>query len=70
MCARSLPILWLLGLHYAYFGKWSMLVFFWLTAGGVGFWWIVDAFRMRAMVEDANKDIASEVCRGMMAVGT
>jgi hypothetical protein len=62
-------VLWLvLGCHYAYVGKWGVQALFWLTFGGVCFWWVVDAFRVPGMVGSYNKDVAVEVLRNLKAV--
>jgi len=62
-------ILWLLlGWHYVYFGKWGMQILFWLTAGGLLFWWIIDAFRIPAMKRNHNKDVATDVLRDLKAI--
>ncbi len=47
-------ILWLFGLHYLYFGKPLNLVFYWLTAWGLGIWALLDLFRMPRLVEELN----------------
>ena len=50
-------ILWLLlGWHYAYLGKWGVQFLFWITIGGLMFWWLIDAFRIPGMVKDYNED--------------
>ena len=62
-------LLWFFfGLHYAYMRKWGVQVIFWLTLGGVGIWWIVDAFRMPGLIKDYNKDKAVEVLRNLKAI--
>lgn len=61
-------ICWLFGLHYAYLGKWGVLVLYWLTAGGLGIWVIVDAFRMPGMLNNYNKDAAVEVMSSLKMV--
>ena len=61
-------IAWLFGLHYAYLGKWGMLVLFWITFAGLGFWWLVDVVRTKGMVADHNKDAATEVLRNMKSM--
>ncbi len=62
-------VLWLLlGWHYAYLRKWGMQFLFWLTAGGLVIWWLIDAFRIPGMVRDHNKDIAVDVLRNLKVV--
>lgn len=70
--ARSLPVaylLWffgfLLGLHYLYLGKPAIWLAFMITFGGLGWWWLIDAFRMPGMTRDYNADVATAVMRDM-----
>ncbi len=69
---RAAPayLLWMLvGFHYVYLRKWDLQFFFWLTAGGMLLWWLVDLFRVAGMVRDYNRDIATDVMRTVMALG-
>ena len=70
--SKSLPvsyIVWLLlGWHYAYLRNWGTQFLFWITLGGLGLWWIADAFRLPGMVRDYNKDRATEVIRNLKAI--
>lgn len=70
--ARQAPIayiLWLcLGWHYMYQKKWGLQVVFWLTLGGFFVWWLVDAFRIPAMIRDYNKDVAVDTLRNLKAI--
>lgn len=63
-------LLWLLfpGFHYAYVGKWGLLVLFWVTFGGFLLWWLADAFRIPGVVNDYNKDIAVVTLRNLKAL--
>ena len=55
-------LLWfLLGIHYAYIGKWGLTLLMWVTGGGATIWWLIDAFRLPKIVRNSNKDIATEV---------
>lgn len=58
----------LLGLHYAYLGRWGMQVIFWLTFGGFMAWWFVDLFRAPGLIKDANTGVAMEVLASVRAV--
>jgi hypothetical protein len=58
----------LLGLHYAYLGRWGIQVIFWLTAGGAFFWWFIDVFRVSGLTRDKNQDIAVEVMKNMKSI--
>lgn len=61
-------VLWLLGLHYVYLGKWGIQILYWLTAGGFLIWWLIDLFRIPRMIEDYNKDVAVNTLRNLKAV--
>ena len=62
---RSVGIAYVLffvaGAHYAYLNKWGTQVFFWLTLGGLGIWWLVDIFRITGMVHDFNDPLFNEI---------
>lgn len=59
-------LLWFcLGWHYAYLGRWGWQVLFWLTAGGLLFWWFIDLFRIPGMVRLYNEDVATSVMRDL-----
>lgn len=53
------------GLHYAYVGKWGIQLLFWLTAGGLLVWWVVDLFRVGGIVRQYNQDAAVEVLKNV-----
>ncbi|MBI3706327.1 MAG: hypothetical protein HY246_01345 [Proteobacteria bacterium] len=59
----------LLGSHYLYFGRWLLQLVFWLTLGGLGAWWIVDLFRLPAMLRrhaarvEEKRDAAAAAAR-------
>ena len=38
----------------------SIYTIYWLTAGGLGIWMIIDLFRIPGMVKDRNKAIIKE----------
>lgn len=64
-------LLWLfLGWHYAYLGQWGKQWLFWLTAGGFFFWWFIDLFRVPKLVDNYNKDRATDVMRNLKAIGS
>lgn len=56
------------GLHYAYLGRWGLLIVYWLTWGGLGVWWFVDLFRVPGLVRDRNADEAMAALRDVRAV--
>ncbi|RNI29245.1 TM2 domain-containing protein [Rufibacter latericius] len=57
-------LLWVFfGLHYAYVNRWGLQFLFWITAGGLGIWWLVDLFRMPGIVRRYNHKQALE-CLG------
>ena len=49
-----------LGVHYFYLNKPFINIIYWLTAGGLGIWMIIDLFRIPGMVKDRNKAIIKE----------
>jgi TM2 domain-containing membrane protein YozV len=57
-----------LGMHYLYLGKVGLWIIFWITFGGVGVWWLIDAFRLNGLIEDQNKDIATDLMRNLKAI--
>lgn len=47
---------WLcLGSHYLYLGRPVVQALFWLTGGGLLVWWLVDLFRIPALVDRHNR---------------
>ncbi|WP_181306845.1 TM2 domain-containing protein [Rufibacter sp. XAAS-G3-1] len=55
-------LLWVIfGLHYAYVNRWGMQFFFWITAGGLGIWWLIDLFRMPGIVREYNHALALQI---------
>lgn len=62
-------LLWLLlGWHYAYVGRWGIQLLFWLTAGGIILWWVIDLFRLGSIVRRKNEEIALEVAQSYAAL--
>jgi len=57
-----------LGLHYAYLGRWGLQVIYWLTAGGLLIWWFVDLIRVFVLVRDRNADEAVLALRDVRAL--
>lgn len=58
-------ILSILGLHYAYLGRWGLFVVYLLTLGGVGVWWLIAIFLSLSDCKDKNRDIALEIMRSI-----
>lgn len=54
-------LLFFVGGHYAYLNRWGTQIFFWLTLGGLGIWWLIDVFRLANMVYDFNDPIFEEL---------
>lgn len=53
---------WLfLGWHYLYLRRVGLQFAFWLTLGGLLVWWLIDLFRVGAMVNRLNEDCAREL---------
>jgi hypothetical protein len=62
-------LLWLcLGWHYAYLRKWGIQVLFWLSAGGLIIWWLIDLFRIPGLIENYNRDTAIAAMRDLKAI--
>lgn len=61
-------LLLILSMHYGYLNKWGLQIVFWLTAGGLGFWWIIDIFRLSGLVKNHNKDVATDTMRNLKAM--
>lgn len=51
----------ILGIHYAYLGKWGWQILYWITIGGFGVWAIVDLFLMPSKVDNYNRNIANQI---------
>jgi len=49
--------------HYFYIGKVWLNLLFWLTFGGIGFWWVIDLFRLPSLVREYNKTVAIGVLK-------
>lgn len=58
----------ILAMHYGYLRKWGLQIVFWLTAGGLGIWWLIDLFRVPGLVRSYNKDVANDVMRNLKAI--
>ena len=61
-------LLELVGLHYAYVGKWVLTLAFWFTAGGLGIWFLIDLFRVGGMVREYNKSVALTVLKDIQVL--
>jgi len=53
------------GWHYLYLRKRGLQVLFWITLGGLAAWWVLDIFRVRALVRDYNRRVAVHVMRAL-----
>lgn len=56
-----LLFLFLFGTHYAYLGKWGLQILFWITAGGLGIWALIDLFTISGKVERYNAEIYGKI---------
>jgi hypothetical protein len=61
-------IMYLIGFHYAYLGRWGTCVLFYCTLGGLFIWALIDLFRVGGMVRNYNKDIALDVLMQLKAI--
>ena len=53
----------LVGAHYAYVGRRGIQIVFWVTLGGLLVWWVVDLFRIPAMIRRYNEEVARDIMR-------
>jgi hypothetical protein len=53
-------LLWLIGFHYLYYGKVGLWFAYWITLAGLGFWALVDLFRMPSIAHAANEQMARQ----------
>lgn len=61
-------LLWLLfGWHYAYVGKWSTQVLYWVLFVFI-LWVLIDLFRIPNIIRDYNKDVAMDVMRNLKSI--
>ena len=54
-------MMFFLGAHYAYLGRWPLQILFWITAGGAGIWFLIDLFTMSSKVAKHNAVIFSQM---------
>jgi hypothetical protein len=54
-------LLWFLGWHYLYLGKFRLQFAFLSTIGGFFIWGLVDLFRLPSMVARHNEEIARDL---------
>ena len=50
-------------IHYFYLNKPVIKIIYWLTAGGLGIWMIIDLFRIPGMVKDRNKEFIQDAIK-------
>lgn len=62
---RTAYLWWFVASHRGYLGLWWSQVAFWLTAGGLLVWWVVDIYHMERMVLAYNQDVSERIMRGM-----
>ena len=51
----------ILGIHYAYLGKWGLQILYWITLGGFGVWAILDLFLIPGKVDRHNFNISKQI---------
>jgi hypothetical protein len=54
-----------LGWHYLYLRRRGLQILFWLTLGGLAAWWVADVFRIRRLVRDHNRRVATDIMRAL-----
>jgi len=61
--------LWLIGWHYAYFGRWGrQFVYLFGTAITLGIWWIVEGFILPRRLRDQRYEAAIGALRDLKAI--
>lgn len=65
---KAYLLILILSMHYGYLRKWGVQVAFWFTFGGIGIWWLIDLFRISKLVDNYNKDVATDVMRNLKAI--
>ena len=51
------------GVHYFYLNKPVINIIYWLTAGGLGIWMIIDLVRIPGMVRSRNKELIQDAIK-------
>lgn len=54
------------GSHYAYLGKWWLMLLFWFTWGGLGVWWLIDWFRIPGLIKEHTGHIANDILKNVL----
>jgi TM2 domain-containing membrane protein YozV len=55
-------VCWIMvGMHYAYVGKWSTNIVYWVTGGGFFIWMFIDIFRIPGIVGEYNDNILEDI---------
>ncbi len=54
-----------MGVHYVYLENWGRQIGYWLTAAGLGLWFLIDLFRLPELVKNYNKDVAMDTMRNL-----
>ena len=50
-----------IGVHYAYLGRWGLQILYWITAGGLGIWALVDLFHIPTKVTNYNLEVSRQI---------
>lgn len=50
-------LLFFLGFHYVYMGKLVLQIFYWLTLGGFGIWFVIDLVTLANRISNHNYSI-------------
>jgi hypothetical protein len=62
-------LLWLVGFHYLYYSKVGLFFAYFFTWGGLGFWALVDLFRMHSIARSANEQVARQALQTLGIAG-
>lgn len=61
-------LLWIIGWHYAYVGKWGVQVLFWVSIYGFLIWWLIDIVRVVSLVREYNADLSKEILKDLKTI--
>lgn len=60
----------IIGIHYFVLGEIGKGLFFWLTMGGLGVWWLIDLATSFKKTKAFNEDLAVTILRDMKVMGS
>lgn len=61
-------LLWLVGWHFVYWGRWGLQVLYIFTLLGFYVWWAIEGFRMPGRLRHDRADVAVAVLRDLKQI--